>query len=392
MSKNRRLGYFYNEGEVVNGFILLKKENCIIEKKDKKGQLKKYNIKAYLARCQVCGYTYIKQQYDIERGNKCLCCSGLVTVKGVNDIATTHPHLIKYFANKEDSTKYTSGSNKKVEIICPTCGERKIMAVVKLSNRRFSCAICNEKGISNNEKFMRSLLIALGVDFKREKTFTWSGNRRYDFYIPSINCIIEMHGKQHYKEGCFEYYKNGLTLEKQLEIDKCKRELAINNNIDNYVEIDCSGENLHTIKQEILNSPLKELLNINEAIFKSKKFTESITSSFLSELVKYWSSLEDKSTTKIMERFDICRETAIRYLRLGEEIGICDYSSYVIVGGKVGRKTVPIKVIELDMTFTSFPNLRKYFNEEKGIKLDRNSLRKAIKNNRKYKNYTFIYI
>jgi len=58
------------------------------------------------------------------------------------------------------------------------------------------------------ERVITSLLKILDVDFAREQTFPWSTNvkddagnissKRYDFFIPSLSTIIEVHGAQHY--------------------------------------------------------------------------------------------------------------------------------------------------------------------------------------------------
>jgi len=44
-------------------------------------------------RCSKCGYEWNTLISIRSGGSGCLCCSGLVLVKGVNDFATTHPQL-----------------------------------------------------------------------------------------------------------------------------------------------------------------------------------------------------------------------------------------------------------------------------------------------------------
>ena len=63
---------------------------------------------------------------------------------GVNDIATTNPDLIKYFKNKIEATKYTAGSDKVVDIICPECGYENRIRIGNLSRFGFSCNGCYE--------------------------------------------------------------------------------------------------------------------------------------------------------------------------------------------------------------------------------------------------------
>jgi len=51
------------------------------------------------------------------RGDKCPYCSGKRTLKGFNDLATTHPELAMQ-ALDWDATKYSAGSNKKFAWQC----------------------------------------------------------------------------------------------------------------------------------------------------------------------------------------------------------------------------------------------------------------------------------
>ena len=75
---------------------------------------------------------------------------------------------------------------------------------------------------------------------------------------------METHGKQHYEDG----FKGcgGRTLEEEQQNDKNKYELAIKNGIkqQNYIVIDCSKSDLEFIKNNIINSRLNELFNLNK--------------------------------------------------------------------------------------------------------------------------------
>ena len=50
--------------------------------------------------------------------------------------------------------------------------------------------------------------------------FEWSENKRYDVYIPYLNCIVENHGEQHYNNSFKSL--NGRTLEEEQKNDKYK--------------------------------------------------------------------------------------------------------------------------------------------------------------------------
>ncbi|MEM5599205.1 hypothetical protein AAHB53_28045 [Niallia circulans] len=70
-------------------------------------------------------------------------------------------------------------------------------------------------GFSIPEKFMFNLLDYLQVDFDYQKVFDWSLGKRYDFYIPMLNCIIETHGAQHYQ---YSGFMNSLEQEQKMTV------------------------------------------------------------------------------------------------------------------------------------------------------------------------------
>lgn len=132
---------------------------------------------------------------------------------------------------------------------------------------------CSEKiKGSYPERFMNSLLNLLGVDFAREQTFSWASNvigangkksfKRYDFFIPSMSVIIEVHGSQHYGSG-FEYL-GGRSLEEERANDKEKEELAKNNGIKHYIVINALTSNLSFMKDSVLsNSEFTSLFDLS---------------------------------------------------------------------------------------------------------------------------------
>lgn len=121
------------------------------------------------------------------------------------------------------------------------------------------------------EKIIASLLKILNVDFSREVVFPWSMNilddkgrrvfKRYDFYIPSLSTIIEVHGAQHY-EGGFEYL-GGRSLDEEIENDRLKKVLAVDNGVEHYITINASISSVEYIKNSVIaNKEFCELFNI----------------------------------------------------------------------------------------------------------------------------------
>lgn len=91
------------------------------------------------------------------------------------------------------------------------------------------CAFKRSKG----EKKIINFFEKNGIPFITEKSFEWSEKKRYDFYLPDYNLLIEYNGIQHYKD--IEFYGQHLLKEIQ-ENDKWKKEQALFNNFS-FLEI-----------------------------------------------------------------------------------------------------------------------------------------------------------
>lgn len=126
---------------------------------------------------------------------------------------------------------------------------------------------CSSKGIGSfPERVTAAVLSQLNLPFDREKVFEWSegdakkaykGRKRYDFYLPENNTIIEVHGAQHYEKG-FEAI-GGRTLKEEQKNDEQKHSLAIKNGITNYIVIDA-----HRSKFEFLRDSIRENKQFND--------------------------------------------------------------------------------------------------------------------------------
>ena len=260
----------------------------------------------------ICRFTYYYKGFmgSIE----CIKC---------NVISISHPHLVQYFINKEDTLKYSYGSNESILMRCPHCGFEREKRITDLVSKGFSCKICSDQ-IPYSEKFLANLLRQiLNQEFITQlskTTFKWCGKYKYDFYIDKINGICETMGSQHYKQSSGNW---GL-LEKVQENDKQKELLAKNNRIDNYIIIDCRKSKLEWIKNSIMQSDLPELLNFKEDDIDWLKCHEyACNSNLVKEVCNLWNS-GIKSTIEIAEQIKIGKSTAWKYLNIGTELGWCD--------------------------------------------------------------------
>jgi len=238
-----------------------------------------------------------------------------------NSIRDVRPDLIKYLKYESDADKFTYGSNHIVKLICPNCGNEKDVIVSNLSSQGFYCNICSD-GISIPEKFGINLLKQLNVDFETQKSFKWSNKKRYDFYIPSINLIIESHGIQHYIES-----PRGQSLNKEIANDKIKYELAINNRIklEDYIIVDCRKSNLEYLKKEYSNQ-LKPFFNLD--FINWNLIWLKCHKSIVFEIWEAWNKRnKDETIVIIANKFKLSSVTIRNYLKNGNKFGKCKYDS-----------------------------------------------------------------
>lgn len=288
-----------------------------------------------------------------EQGFHCTVCSGKTVLKGYNDIHTTHPEYSAYLLNYNDGFKYSFGSNKKIYWKCPDCGYIFLKSPNKVIGKPFFCSCCSDF-TSYGEKFVCSFLRKLEVDFEMHKNFKWSGKKSYDFYLPDYNCIIEVNGKQHYTEAGFQAY-GGRALDEEQKNDCLKYELAKNNGIKYYIEIDARKSKLEWIKSSIYNSELKNILDLT--INLSNDFWNEIHASALSNNIKACCELYAKGMTdlgEIAKNMGHCVNTIRFWLKKGASLGWCDYSPKQALkecyrkNGQRVLNTMSKKVLQLD--------------------------------------------
>ena len=379
------------------------KHNLIItDRKKYKGR------KYYKYECNKCGFycgkhwfiknNCYKEELWIEesgllKGYGCACCANQVVVEGVNDIATTAPWIIKLLKNKEDAHKYTCNSNKYINIICNRCGFEKEIKVNDLYRQSFSCSKCGD-GVSYPNKFMFNLLEQLNIDFETEYSPEWVKPKRYDFYIPSMNLIIEMDGGFHKKDNNM----NGQTAEQSKEIDNYKDKLAKEHGLK-VIRIDCDYGNVIKRFKYIKKNIIKELHNIfNLNDINWINIDGLSQKSLVKEVCDFWKihnniNNENITTSEISKIFKIDISIIVSYLKKGTELDWCIYNPKEemikngIRNGK--RKSKAIKVFNdfISYTFNSYTELEKLSIKILGVKLSSKNFSYYIKNKKPYKGF-----
>lgn len=291
--------------------ITTKGRNLILlENKSNKNDFVKYF-------CKNCG-NFDKIRYQkLETGSGCNTCGRRITKikQGINDLCTTNPEICDLLVDKNQGFNLTNRSNRKVLCKCPNCKYVKNVNIYKLHTKGFRCPQCSD-GFSYPNKFIFSILSQLNINFLTEKTFNWSEGKRYDFYLPEQNIIIEVHGAQHYSE---QGYKNN-SLKKIKNNDTYKKELAKQNNIKQYIVLDCRESTKEFIKTSIINSSL----NLDYSKIDWNHCDKISLSSVYDRIISLWK--EGKSQRDICNILKISKPTVIKYLKKGNKYQDIYYS------------------------------------------------------------------
>ncbi len=306
--------YKYKVGEEVE----LKYSTIKILKQIKMNSSK---IRGYEYICLKDNYVGKITEYNLIEEKGCPVCSNKKVVKGVNDIATTHPEYIKYFKNREDAYRHTISSGKVVTLVCPNCKYEKDYKIATAFNtHRFSCDICSD-GISYGEKFIINLLNQAGLRFKTQYTDIWCENKRYDFLVNN-DIIIEVNGMQHYEDKKFNMHGTR-SLEEEKINDTKKKNLALKNGFseDKYIIIDCRYSELNYIKNSILNSSLNKLIDLNKI-----DWDKCHESTFSSNIIQSCEMFNKGMDTKgIAKKLNVSRDVVRKWLNKCSEIGLCAF-------------------------------------------------------------------
>lgn len=270
--------------------------------------------------CPIHGDVEMSPRNHLESG--CKICSQS-KVNDSNRLSIVRPELVKYFKNKDNANNYAEFSMKKDSFICPDCGTEKEMRIVDLSTRGFSCKSCSDS-IPIGEKFIFNLLKFLNLEFICQYNTQWSENKRYDFYIPSLNLVIEASGSQHFVKVNNDFMG---TLEDIQANDRYKENLAKLNGIENYVHVDCSVYDFEFLKKSSLHSlsvliPSLKTINLQDWL----SIWEKSVKSKIILAVDLWNS-GVKDLKVISKGLGLHSATISRYLVIGTKLGLCNYDT-----------------------------------------------------------------
>ena len=330
---------------------LLKEQNYLTNKNIDISEIK--TGKHYQFTCQK-GHTFESIISNVFQSGKFSCpiCSGRRVLAGFNDLWTTHPKVAAMLKNKEDGYKYSAGSNVKLSWVCPDCGAEKIATPNKMTAQKCWCSICGHD-ISYPEKFISNLLNQFNIYFEREKSFDWSNNKRYDFYLPTYKCIIETHGKQHYTNGDFSYLGGKTYIEEQYNDNDKMFYAKEYGKITHYIVIDCRKSETDWIKHSVLESGLLEILYIIPETIDWDECNEFA----ISNLVKLICQMYENNTNinELCQKFKLSRNSIRTKLKQGSKIGWCSYNPQDLIKQAIkdnGKRIIETRskpILQIDM-------------------------------------------
>lgn len=297
---------------------LVNKQNPYIEIiGDYKGL--RFDIKC---KCRECGYEF-EQKADKLANRKCRCpqCSGRAVIKGVNDIATTHPLLAKYFKNQDEAFKYCATNKAKVIFKCPVCGDEKESYLNIMTRHGYHCPFC-DSAVSLPNRVIRNLLRTLQAEnFEYEYSPEWAGNYFYDatFIKDGQRYIVEMDGEFHYKVIQIKG-QTKRDLESIQARDNIKNKLAKENNAI-MIRINCTPVNMPNIIKGIKASLLSTLFDLSSVKWNDIHYTNVTRLQMICDTYNQTKT----SATQIGKILHIDRHEVIAYLNKGTQLGLCNY-------------------------------------------------------------------
>lgn len=269
------------------------------------------------------GHKWETLPHFIFRGSRCPYCAGQKVWVGFNDLYTTNPDIAILLKDFNDGYKYSSGSDKRVEFVCPVCKTVHKKIISNVCKYGFVCNACSDK-VSYPQKFARALLKQLPVtNIHFEYNPDWIKPYRFDCYFKyhGVEYILEMDGGIGHGN-----YQFGNKKEKDIEgkrRDLIKNFSALKHGIT-VIRIDCYykiDNRFEYIKTNILNSMLSDLFNLNNINWvECDKYGQT---KMIPEVARLYN--QGLSIPEIQNIIGYHRKTIGRWLKQANNIGLCCY-------------------------------------------------------------------
>lgn len=183
----------------------------------------RFGHRYWLCQCD-CGNTKVIKGDSLRRGltQSCGCLHSEVTHNTVFIDLTG-----QRFGKLTAENYHTKNGKTYWECKCD-CGNRTTVARNNLTNGHTQSCGCITTSIG--EANIVTILNENSITFEREKVFEDLPNRRFDFYLPQLNRVIEFDGRQHFKP-C-SWFASMDEFDQAIARDNEKNEYCFDKNID----------------------------------------------------------------------------------------------------------------------------------------------------------------
>jgi very-short-patch-repair endonuclease len=173
-------------------------------------ELVKGSNKKYCFNCKLCKHEIYVALNDVQNGKLCAYCANQKLCSKedcnicFNKSFASHERILEwdYAKNKDNPRNIFKGSEKKYWFNCKTCKLSFNSMLYNLYINIYYCPTCQNK----TETILYKFLLDRYDIVERQKIFDWciknkrKNEYRFDFYIESINTVIELDGKQHFEQ------------------------------------------------------------------------------------------------------------------------------------------------------------------------------------------------
>lgn len=184
------------------------------------------------------GHHWKAEPRSIKSGRGCPTCGAEKHVQAVARISklaviSAYSQLdgrsIQHLPTKDNTKGFPTSTCSREKWKCIECSCVWETSISNITSQGTSCPRC-ANGNTKGETYTRELLEEYGVEFQSQKKFPdliRVNHLSYDFYIPSMNTLIECQGQQHYKP--VEFMGGAKKFADQQERDHLKKEYARKN-------------------------------------------------------------------------------------------------------------------------------------------------------------------
>lgn len=206
-----------------------------------------------LFHCNVCGHKWLLRPVKFVAGRRCPNCAKIKKTKSNETfIKEVHEQTKgEYIFLETYKNNYT-----KLRVRHNLCGKEYSVTPHNFLDMKNRCPFCSH---SDGENKIIDFLVKNNISYIREYRPEWvKPNRyRYDFYIKSLNLIIEYNGTPHYKDNA--WFKT--SAKEYQKTDKYKKDLALKNGCNYLVIPYWEFDNIETILlKEILEGGYNQWL------------------------------------------------------------------------------------------------------------------------------------